>query len=81
MTYQNKMITDKEMADLPDDDELAFVVYEERLRATTRDNANDLEDSSLEREYVNHILAFINVVNIDIPVDWDPPYDDREFWG
>lgn len=81
MADQDKLITDEEMADLPDDDELAFVVYEERLRAKTRGRATDYEDSSLEREYVNHILAFINVVKMDIPVDRDPPYQDSEFWA
>ena len=79
---QNKpMITDEEMVGLPDDDKLAFAVYEERLRAKTRGAETEYSGSSLEREYVNHILAFIKVTNLDIPVDWDPPVDDNEFWA
>ena len=80
MADQDKIITDEEMANLPDDDQLAFVVYEERLRAKTRDKTADQEGSSLEREYVNHILAFISVVNLNVAVDRDPPFLDNDFW-
>lgn len=80
MADQDKPITDEEMADLPDDDELAFVVYEERLRARTRNRVSENEGSTLEREYVNHILAFLKVVNIDVPVNREPPYGDQQFW-
>ena len=80
MADQDKPITDEEMADLPDDDELAFVVYEERLRAKTRDKAADQEGSSLEREYANHILAFTSVVNMDISLNRNVPIGDNQFW-
>lgn len=81
MTDQNKIITDKEMDDLPDDNELAFVVYEQRIRKNTLDVAANQQGSYLERDYVNHILAFINVVNLDLPVDQNPPNPDDKFWA
>lgn len=79
MADQDKMITDEEMANLPDDDKLAFVVYEERLRAKTRAIAPEHEDLNLEREYANHIVAFIKIANLDIPVNRDPPENDVAF--
>ena len=80
MRDQDKIITDEEMAGLPDDDELAFAVYEERLRTNTRGRAAIDEGVSREREYVNHVLAFIKVAGLDIPVDKEPPFDDTNFW-
>ena len=80
MADQDKMITDEEMANLPDDDKLAFVVYEERLRAKTRAIAQENVGSNLEREYANHILAFIKIANLDIPVNRGPPGAEDNFW-
>ena len=76
---QNKIITDEEMADLPGDSELAFVIYEEKLRSKTRDL--DVEyPERLDREYANHILAFIDVCNLEIPVIGQPPINTSDFW-
>lgn len=80
MTDQDKSISDGVMANLPDDDKLAFVTYEERLRPLTRGGGPENQGSSLEREYSNHILAFIKIANLDIPVSGTPPYDDSNFW-
>ena len=65
MTSDSEIIRE-EMANLPDDDELAFVVYEERLRKRTRDAQGD--GSHLEREYVNGVLGFLAATNLRLPV-------------
>lgn len=80
MADQQKIISDNELADLPDDDELAFVVYEQRLRTRTRDLALEEEGSNLERQYINHLLAFIDLYNLGVDVDSDVPWDNVDFW-
>lgn len=75
------IITDSEMAGLLEDDKLAFVTYEEQLRSKTRDNVGpDDRGSHKEREYANHVLAFVDVADLGIPVNKQPPLIDGEFW-
>jgi hypothetical protein len=76
---EEKMITDEELADLPDDNELAFVVYERRLRNRLREVSTE-DSNSAERDYVNHILAFIDHCGLNIEIDRDFPWEDRFFW-
>lgn len=75
------MITDEEIDDLPDDDEAAFVQYEAILRETVRrvNSDQDYRTWDVEREYVAHMLAFVD--NRDLPVDLprNPPDDDQYF--
>lgn len=80
MAGQGKFEIGEDMAGLPDDKHLALVVFEARLRAKTRES--DYKDASthLDREYVNNILAFIELKELDIPVDHMPPTNDGEFW-
>lgn len=75
------MITDEEIDDLPDDDEAAFVQYEAILREAVRkvNSDQDYRTWDVEREYVAHMLAFVD--NRDLPVDLprNPPDDDQYF--
>ena len=69
---------DQEMMALPDDPRLAFVVYEQRLRQTTRDAAPSMEGWGLERRYANSLIAFIRIEGLSISVG-DPPVSDSGF--
>jgi len=77
-------IYEPDMADLPDDDELAFVVYEERLREKTRGHSSQLSEYgdsiSVAREYANRLAAFIRLSKLSIPISLEPPFNDAEFW-
>lgn len=70
------MITDEELAELPDDPELAFVHYENKLREKV-----DIEDDyqpEVAREYVAHIHAFIDEYSIEIQTE-PPPEPSHDF--
>ena len=80
MTIHKDTISDEELSSLPDDNELAFVEYEKKLGERTRYSAND-EGSYLERDYVNHLLAFIDHYNLGVEIDLHVPEEDNKFWG
>lgn len=79
MPEHEEEIVDDEMANLPDDDLLAFAAYEKRIRATTRDAGQFENGWHLERQYVTHLLAFVNVTNLNLDLDSNPPGDDGTF--
>jgi hypothetical protein len=76
-----------EMMGLPEDPTVAFVIYEKRLRARTRDvtdqydERGDLSGTSLARQYTNRLIAFIKVWSLPVSLHMDVPYDDKDFWG
>ena len=67
-----------EMKGLPDDPMLAFAIYEQRLRAVTRDNA-DGSGWTLERRYAKNLWAFIQLEGLPIPIEEPPPDDMMRF--
>jgi hypothetical protein len=81
MVGQDNSSYDPDTEGLPPDDlELAFFIYEKRLRARTRDAANTNDDSyDIEREYVNKLLAFIELAGTKIPVNEEPPFENVKF--
>ena len=82
MADDYKLITDDEIAGLPEDDELAFVAYEERLRARLRERSAQTPDWSQERDYANHITAFNQAVGLNLPIpDDSTPEDSEEFYA
>lgn len=75
------MITDEEIDSLSDDPEAAFVQYESILREQVR-KANENPDYrgwDVEREYVAHILAFIDTRAIPLDLPKNPPFDSGDF--
>jgi hypothetical protein len=80
-------LIEPEMVGLPENPTLAFVAYEKRLRARTRDRTDeydeqgDLNVTSLARQYTNRLIAFIKVWGLPVSVNMDVPYDDRDFWN
>jgi hypothetical protein len=74
------MISDEEIDSLPDDPEAAFVQYESILRERVR-QANMFQTSNwdVERDYVAHILAFVDTRAIPLDLPRNPPGDDAYF--
>lgn len=72
------MVLATELEGLPDDDELALLLFEERCANTMRQESNE-EDWSAEREFVVKILAFIDESDLQVRVDRSPPNDDPNF--
>jgi hypothetical protein len=74
------MISDEEIDSLPDDPEAAFVQYEGILRERVR-QANVFQNSNwdVERDYVAHILAFVDTRAIPLDLPRNPPRDDGYF--
>jgi hypothetical protein len=75
------MITDDELDDLSDDDEVAFVQYESIVRAALEKVRYDSRDYSDERAYVSHICAFIEIRPVPFAYSRTPPRDDAAFSG
>ena len=74
------MITDQEIEGLSDDADAAFVEFEAIVRASLRDRvAQDTRGWDHEREYVAHILAFVDGRGLPLELPHDPPADDSEF--
>lgn len=75
------MITDEQLDELPEDNEAAFVIYEDTLRQIVREwnSDRDYRGWDIERDYVAHILAFADNRPIDIDLPRNPPYDDESF--
>ena len=80
MENQDTIITDEELANLPDDDKLAFAFFERHVRAKTLDRIGPDEGSTLQRQYVNYINGFIDAVNLDIDLEGQAPFTDSDFW-
>lgn len=64
-------------SDLPEDKEEAFIVFEDRLRQRTRDVVGT-RGFIAEREYVNHILAFIKIEELSVDVPTNVPFADED---
>lgn len=72
MSDQNSMITDKELSDLPDDPETAFIQYENIVRNAMSANY-DPTSFEAEKQYVTQIIGFIEEYNLDIGIDTKSP--------
>jgi hypothetical protein len=71
------MITDEDIDSLPDDPEAAFVQYEAILR---KEVGSSMKPSvALEREYVAHVLAFVDTRGIPLNLPRDIPPNDVVF--
>lgn len=71
------MISDEQIDSLPDDPDAAFVQYEAILREAVRGTERASWDA--EREYVAHILAFVDTRGVPIALPRDPPPDSDGF--
>lgn len=72
------MIKDEEIDALPEDNDLAFVQYETIVRESAAKKLNS-SNWNAEREYVTHILAFIDTGPVSGNIPNDPPIDDNHF--
>lgn len=73
---------DNEFLDLPDDPEFAFVVLQRRKYKELQDNWNNENNPGWEHErhYVDTLVAFDEVLNLNLLNEYrDPPLDNREF--
>lgn len=75
------MIRDEDIDTLPSDTEAAFVAYESILREAVRSVNVDpnYHGWDVEREYVAHILAFIDTKKMALDLPNGPPSDDGSF--
>jgi hypothetical protein len=75
------MISDEEIDSLADDYEAAFVQYEGILREAVRaaNSSREYPDWDVEREYVAHILAFVDTRGIPLDLPRNPPVATGEF--
>lgn len=75
-----EFITDQELADLPEDDEQAFVLFERTIRDRyLRISGKDSTDDA-ERAYVKHILSFVKQTGIELHINLAPPNDIEGFY-
>jgi hypothetical protein len=74
------MISDEQLDALSDDPEAAFVQYEGILREAVRvRNADGARGWDIEREYVAHVLAFVDIRRLPLDLPKNPPADDGDF--
>ena len=73
------MISDDELDDLSDDNEIAFVQYETIIRSAMEKEAEGRSDWLAERKYANHVLAFIETRPIPFKYSRSAPRDDAGF--
>lgn len=75
------MISDEQIDALPDDPEAAFVQYEGILREAVRvANANSEHRGwDIEREYVAHVLAFVDTRKLPVALPKSPSSSDSLF--
>jgi hypothetical protein len=71
------MITDDELDDLSDDDEIAFVQYEAIVR-TSMERSRNSNNWEAERSYATHMIAFIQGRSIEFTYA-RPPGGDADF--
>jgi hypothetical protein len=76
------MISDEDIDSLPDDTDAAFVQYEAILRGAVRSANSDsgYRGWESEREYVAHILAFVDLKAIPLDLPKNPPQGDDGFY-
>jgi hypothetical protein len=71
------MITDEELADLPDDPEHAFVLYERRIRERLHKDLEISENQyaveSCQITYMSHVLAAVKALDLGILGNWTVP--------
>jgi hypothetical protein len=78
---QCMMISDDDIDALPDDPDAAFVQYEAIIREeVARLNASGSQNSDPERQYIAHVLAFVDTKTIPLSLPRDPPSDDQGFY-
>src|SRR5882757_7604804 len=68
------MISDDELDDLSDDDEVAFIQYETIVRAST-ERSRSSDNWEAERSYTIHMIAFIESRTVDFKYPPPPPGD------
>lgn len=75
------MISDEDIDDLPDDPDAAFVQYEAIVRQELRRIQRETENLGwdAEREYVAHILAFVDTRRAPLDLPRNPPFGGGEF--
>jgi hypothetical protein len=75
------MISDEDIDALPSDPDAAFVQYEAILREAVRtENVRDRNPGwDVEREYVAHILAFVDTRDLPLDLPRNPPGDGSAF--
>jgi hypothetical protein len=73
-----KMITDDQLDELPEDDRDAFLAYETICRKWVDDHKTSANWAA-ERQYVTHILAFADARDVGLSLDGEIPDDDEEF--
>lgn len=75
------MISDEEVDALPDDLDAAFVQYEGILRNAVRrqNEGNQYPSWDIEREYVAHVLAFVDTRNLPLDLPRNPPWAENQF--
>lgn len=71
------MISDDELDDLSDDDEVAFVQYETIVRAAM-ERRRTSQDWEAERSYASHIIAFLDARPLKFTCG-RPPAGDQDF--
>jgi len=76
------VISDEDIDDLPSDDEAAFVQFESKLRDVVKatNAAQDYRGWDIEREYVAHILAFVDRRELPLDLPRNPPNHDNHFY-
>ena len=72
------MITDDELDDLSDDDEVAFVQYETIVRASM-ERSRDSNNWAAERSYATHMIAFIEGRGMELSFTRPPDGDGVDF--
>jgi len=73
------VLSDDDFESLPEDPKLAFVEYARRLRIVVSREAQQREDSSVERSFAYHMKAFTDTVDVGINFN-APPADENNFW-
>jgi hypothetical protein len=76
------MISDDDIDLLPEDPEAAFVQYEAILRNAVREANSDRNYTGwdIEREYVAHVLAFVDTRTLPVDLPRNPPSDNEAFY-
>jgi hypothetical protein len=77
------MITDDELAQLPEDPELAFVQFERIVRDRLNENLRDAENhesESYQLEYMNKVIAAAKVFDLTILREWEVPSVNGRVW-
>ncbi len=79
MANSEGRIVDDALQDLPEDDELAFSIFETRIREKYDILASATEDYRYERDYVTAVIAFISASNLNFDLSTSVPPKDNDF--